>query len=474
MFSWLAPAPDAPRLDPVLDQAEIDSRFRRLRTQVLVSLTLGYGVAYTCRLGLSVVKKPLLDEGVFSATELGWIGSAFFWAYGFGKLFNGFLADHTNVRRFIPLGLGISAFVNLLFGFNSLALVAVVLWGINGWFQGFLAPASVVSLTHWFSARERGTAYGIWSAAHAIGEGITFAGTAVLVAATVWRTAFWAPGVLCLASAFALYLGLRDRPQTEGLPSVRKWQRSLDVRKAASDGGATREEALHAAHTDDDPEATAAPREDEPRKLRSQVRLLLMPAVWICGLASACMYVTRYAVNSWGVLYLQEEHGFSLEKAGLLLAINTVMGIFGSFAYGFISDRFFGARRPPVTLLFGALETLSLFLIFYGPTGNVWVLGLGYALYGFTLSGILAVLGGLFAVDMEPKAAGAAMGIVGCFSYVGAALQEVVSGTLVERGTTIVDGVRHYDFSAPVLVWIGASVLSLVLATTLWRVKTQD
>lgn len=471
MFSWLAPAPDAPRIQ---DQAEIDRRFRRLRTQVLLSVTLGYGIAYTCRLGLSVVKKPLIDDGVFSATELGWIGSAFFWTYGLGKLFNGFLADHTSVRRFIPLGLGISAAVNLLFGFNDMALLAVVLWGLNGWFQGFLAPASVVSLTQWFSARERGTAYGIWNTSHAIGEGITFAGTAVLVAATVWRTAFWAPGILCLAGAFALYLTLRDRPQSEGLPSVRAWQRSLDVRKAASDRGASDAEALRAMEHDEDPDVTAAPKRDEPDMLRSQVRLILMPAVWICGLASACMYVTRYAVNSWGVLYLQEEHGFALETAGFLLAINTVAGIFGSFAYGFISDRFFGARRPPVTLLFGALETLSLFLIFYGPTGNVWVLGIGYALYGFTLSGILAVLGGLFAVDMEPKVAGAAMGIIGGFSYVGAALQEVISGALVERGTTVVDGVRHYDFSQPVLVWVGASILSLVLATTLWKVQTKD
>src|SRR5690606_35568213 len=181
----------------------------------------------------------------------------------------------------------------------------------------------------------------------------------------------WAPGVLCFGAAVALYFSLRDRPQTEGLPSVRAWQRYLDVRRAATDAGATKAEALAAAKNDDDPEVTAGPSDDEPKKLTSQVRILLLPAVWICGLASACMYVTRYAVNSWGVLYLQEEHGFSLEKAGLLLAINTVMGIFGSFAYGFISDRFFGARRPPVTLIFGALETLSLFLIFFGPTGNV-------------------------------------------------------------------------------------------------------
>ena len=96
-------------------------------------------------------------------------------------------------------------------------------------------------------------------------------------------------------------------------------------------------------------------------------------------------------------------------------------------------------------------------------------------LYGFTLSGILAVLGGLFAVDIADKrATGAAMGIIGVFSYLGAGIQDIVSGMLIERGTTVVDGVKHYDFGTPVVFWIGASVLSAVLAATLWKVKARD
>jgi MFS transporter, OPA family, sugar phosphate sensor protein UhpC len=447
-----APGADAP---PIKDPAEVDRRFRRLRLSVMTSLTLGYGLAYTCRLGLSIVKKPLIDGGIFDAAELGWIGSAFFYGYGFGKLFNGFVADHTNVRRFIPFGLAVSAVANLAFGFNSLALVATVLWALNGWFQGILAPASVVSLTQWFSGRERGRGYGIWNAAHSIGEGITFAGTAVLVGATLWRSAFWAPGALCLGAAIALAFTLRDRPETCGLPPVSKWKQ--DLGEPPPRGAISLEEE----------------EDDDGAKGRAQIRLLRLPAVWICGLASALMYMTRYAVNSWGVLYLQEHHGFALEKAGAILAVNTVAGIFGSFAYGYISDRFFDARRPPVTLIFGFLQVVALFIIFYGPRGDLTSLFLGYALYGFTLSGILAVLGGLFAVDMEPKAAGAAMGIVGCFSYIGAGVQEVVSGTLIEAGMTLVDGEPVYDFSLPILVWIGASILSMLLAASLWGVKTK-
>lgn len=43
-----------------------------------LSATLGYGLYYVCRLSLNVVKKPIVEEGVFSETELGIIGAVLF------------------------------------------------------------------------------------------------------------------------------------------------------------------------------------------------------------------------------------------------------------------------------------------------------------------------------------------------------------------------------------------------------------
>ena len=69
-------------------------------------------------------------------------------------------------------------------------------------------------------------------------------------------------------------------------------------------------------------------------------------------------------------------------------------------------------------------------------------------------------LGGLFALDIAPKrAAGAAMGFIGVFSYIGAALQDQISGHLIEGGITMIDGVRHYDFSNVIWFWIGSSIV---------------
>ncbi|MDW7680944.1 MAG: MFS transporter, partial [bacterium] len=173
-----------------------------------------------------------------------------------------------------------------------------------------------------------------------------------------------------------------------------------------------------------------------------------------------------------GVLYLQEARGYSLIEAGGIIGVNTIAGIGGSIAFGFISDWFFKARRPPVNLIYALLEIAALFVIFFYPMANTLLLMGAFAVYGFTLSGLIASLGGLFAVDIAPKkASGAVIGFIGIFSYVAAAIQEWISGILIGSGTTIIDGVRHYDFNTVVIFWVGSSLLSLIFASLLWRVQ---
>jgi len=446
-FRFFATGADRPLIE---NPNEVNRLYRKYRLSIMLAITLGYGFAYTCRLAISVVKKPLIDGGIFSADDLGIIGSAFFYTYAFGRLTNGFLADHANIKRFYPLGILLSAVINLGMGWTPLLWVWVVLWGLNGWFQGFGSPASVVAMAHWFSNRERGSYYGIWSTAHALGEGLTFIGTAAFVSALGWRSGFVAPGIFCVVVAAGLYLILQDRPRTLGLPAVADWK---------NDHGA----------------ASAGGKAGQLSTAKMQFRIAAMPTMWVLGLACAAMSATRYAINSWGILYLQEVKGYSLIEAGSILGVNTVAGIVGCALYGFVSDRLFNARRPPVTLIYGLLEVISLFVIFFAPSGHPALLTFAFVLYGFSMSGILAALGGLFAIDIASKqAAGAAMGFIGVFSYLGAAIQERISGILIHQGSTMVNGARHYDFSKPVLFWIGTSILSLVLASTLWRAKIAD
>jgi OPA family sugar phosphate sensor protein UhpC-like MFS transporter len=426
-----------------LSPGNINALYRRHRLRVMLAITLGYGFIYTCRLGLSIVKKPLIDGGIFSVEELGMIGSALFYGYACGKLLNGFASDHFRPRMFFSASIFLAAIVNLFMGFSTLLWVSVTLWALNGWFQGMAAPSAVISIRNWFTIHERGRCYGIWSASHSIGEGLTFYVIAAVVAAFGWRYGFITPGIICIAVAAWAYAFLRDAPSTVGLPDVNEWR--------------------------------GEPVSPEPARStwHSQKVIFGIAAIWVIAVASALMYVTRYAINSWGVLYLQEIRGMSLLDAGFFMSINTIAGIAGSIAYGFVSDKLFDARRPPANLIFAIVEVLALLLIFYGPESR-FLLAVGFALYGAALSGLIAAVGGLFAVDLAPRqATGAAMGLVGVFSYLGAAMQETFSARLISEGVTVVDGARVYDFDTAILFWIGSSVVSMLLAASLWNAKVR-
>ena len=439
-----ATGPEAPRIG---DPSQIDRLYRSNRIRVMLAITVGYGLIYTCRLALGVVKKPLIDQGIFTPAELGTIGSALFYTYAIGKLTNGFLADHANARRFLAAAFLLSALCNVLMGFTSAVWAAALVWGLNGWFQSFGAPGGVVAMTAWFSNRERGRAYGIWSTAHSLGEGLTFIGVGGLVALLGWQWGFWGPGLIGIITAVGVFALLQDRPQTLGLPPVNEWKNDHYTENAT----------------------------DSPRStLALQFSILKIPAIWVLALASATTYVTRYAINSWGILYLQEDRGYSLPMAGTLLMISTLAGIAGAVAFGFTSDKVFQARRPPANLLFAILEIIGLLIIFFGPT-NTPVLILGMLLFGMGLTGLVTSLGGLFAVDIAPKrAAGAAMGVIGIFSYIGAAVQEQVSGILIEQNMIVQGSDRIYDFGPVILFWIASSVISMLLAASLWRARLRD
>jgi OPA family sugar phosphate sensor protein UhpC-like MFS transporter len=60
------------------------------------------------------------------------------------------------------------------------------------------------------------------------------------------------------------------------------------------------------------------------------------------------------------------------------------------------------------------------------------------------------------------------------FSYLGAAVQENISGALIEAGMQVADGVRSYDFGPAIAFWIGSSAVSMILAATLWRVRLRE
>ncbi|MBQ8501818.1 MAG: MFS transporter [Bacteroides sp.] len=421
-------------------------RLKRLQWSTFLAATLGYGMYYVCRLSLNVVKKPIVEEGVFTETELGIIGSVLFFTYAVGKFTNGFLADRSNINRFMTTGLLVTALVNLCLGFVNSFVLFATLWGISGWFQSMGAASCVVGLSRWFRDKERGSFYGFWSASHNIGEAMTFIIVASIVSALGWRYGFMGAGLVGLVGAFIVWRFFHDTPESKGLPAVN------------------------------------APQEKQPLSEqetveynRAQKAVLRNPAIWILALSSAFMYISRYAVNSWGVFYLEAQKGYDTLDASFIISISSVCGIVGTMFSGVISDKLFQGRRNLPALIFGLMNTVSLCLFLLVPGVHFWLDVVAMILFGLGIGVLICFLGGLMAVDIAPrKASGAALGVVGIASYIGAGLQDVMSGLLIEGNKQIVDGTEVYDFTYINWFWIGAALLSTLLALLVWNAKAKD
>ena len=451
-----------------LDEQGQKRYHRSLAFQSFVAGTLGYSLYYVCRTSLNVMKKPILDSGMLDATQLGIIGSALLFAYAIGKLVNGFIADHCNIKRFMATGLLVSTLANLTMGFIGLfgsnnefigeaaipsAVVFVIfaiMWGINGWSQSMGAAPAIIALSRWFPLSRRGTFYGFFSASHNIGEWLSFIFVGSLVAAAGWQWGFFGSALAGAIGVVVILFMMHDTPESKGLPSI---------------------EVLTG-------EKVEVKRKDES-VADIQKQVLRTPAVWILALASAFMYISRYSLNSWGILFLQEEKGFSLETATFIISINALLGIVGTVLAGWISDVLFNGDRKMPAFVSGILLSISYIIFIYG--GNeYWVNVAAMVLFGIAIGVLIAFLGGLMAVDIVPrKASGAALGVVGIASYVAAGIQDVVSGWLIDSNITetvneLGEVVKHYDFSSAAIFWIGASVVSFLLPILNWGKKVKE
>ena len=200
-----------------------------------------------------------------------------------------------------------------------------------------------------------------------------------------------------------------------------------------------------------------------------QKKVLRHPGIWVIAISSAFIYITKYAIAGWGILFLQKEHGFGLEEASQIIAFSAVFGILGTVIAGWLSDRVFRGDRVKPAVLSGILSTSSLILFLF--VGGGFVLNIFYvSLFSLSVGVLYCIVAGLMAVDIVPrKATGAALGVVGISSYVAAGLQDITSGYLIQGFMTNVDGVDLYDFGPVAWFWVAASVVSFILPVMNWK-----
>ncbi|MBN1650850.1 MAG: glycerol-3-phosphate transporter [Bacteroidales bacterium] len=425
----------------LLPENQIDPTYKRLRFQVFMGIFIGYASYYLVRKNFSLIMPNLIEEG-YTKSELGWVLSAISIAYGLSKFLMGNVSDRSNSRVFLTLGLILSASTMMLMGFipvftSSVTIMFIVLF-INGWFQGMGWPACGRTMVHWYSINERGTKMSIWNIAHNIGGGLI--GPLAILGLAIfndWHSALYFPALVALAIAVLVYFLMRDTPQSCGLPPIEKWRNDY-------------------------------PEEYNEKTFENELSakaiffkyVFANRFLWYIAFANAFVYLIRYGVLDWAPTYLKEVRHFDLSESGWAYFLYEYAGIPGTLLAGWISDKVFGGRRAPASILYMIFVTLA--IVFYWQSESLLIINISLIAVGFLIYGPVMLIG-VHALDLVPKkAAGTAAGLTGLFGYMGGALfANIAMGYIVE----------HYDWNAGFKVLIGSSLVSILLLTLTWRHK---
>lgn len=459
-----------PAAKPLLPADQIDPTYKKMRLKVFMGAFLGYAAYYLVRKNLSLAAPGMIADGLLDKTSVGIAGSAISIAYAFSKFIMGSLSDRSDARKFLVVGLILSALLMIATGLipYSPATVGVnvttifVLMLIIGWLSGMGWPPCGRIMAHWFSQNERSFKMSVWNTSHTIGSGslgllvtagiFIFAGMGI---GETWRAAFIFPSCVALVIALFCWWALRDTPQSCGLPSVEEYRNDYSSKKAAK---------------------------GEENKI--PFRRLFVDYVfknkilWLIALSNAFVYMVRYGIGDWAPVYLQEMGIMDASQSNLAFSLHNYAGVPGTIICGWISARFFKGRCAPANVIYMILVLLGILLYWKADVVAASMAGMFGAdpaavcrmiVYvalceiGFCIYGPVALIG-IQALNLVPKnAAGTAAGFVGLFGYLlgDAVLAKIVMGAVAQNS--------NLGWNATFCMFVVASLLAAVFCATTWN-----
>lgn len=429
----------APHIEPIKDQEVIDKKYRYWRWRIFWSMFMGYAFFYFTRKSYTFAAPGLIAELGYTKLQVGILGTVLSLSYGLSKFVSGVMSDRANPRYFMSIGLIITGLTNIFFGFSSSIFAFAIFWGLNGWFQGFGWPPVARLLTHWYSHKERGSWWSSWNVSHNIGGAIIPLLAGFFLQYYGWRYAMIAPGAICIVMGFVLMWGLRDTPESLGLPSVEEYRGDyIDQKKGEVERELTTKELLFD-------------------------YVLNNKYIWLLAISSIFVYIVRMGANDWSNLFLIEAKGYDPITANGCVSLFEVGGFCGSLAAGWSSDRLFKARRGPINVLFSLGMLFSMAALWFIPSGYPIYGSIAMFTIGFCVFGPQMMIGMAAAELAHKNAAGTATGFTGWFAYVGAALAGGPLGWLI-------DGYGWFSFFIVMLV---CSIFSVLLLLPTWNATHQ-
>ncbi|TDT74434.1 ACS family glucarate transporter-like MFS transporter [Arthrobacter sp. AG258] len=380
-------------------------------------------VNYADRSSMSIAGTDMTKELGMTSVQLGFVFSAFSWAYVVGQLPGGYLLDRFGAKKTYGLSLALWSAATLVVGFVGLmstpVLVSVgILFALRlflGLVEAPAFPANARITTMWFPTSERGQATAVFNSAQYLATAMFAPIIGWMTFSFGWRIGFYVLGALGLAMAVVWFRWMN-------VPSRHKRVSATEIETIRAGGGLV----------DLDESATLSQR--KATITRSQFKQLFTSRMF-WGL-----YVAQYAVNAltyffitWFPIYLVSSRHLNIMQAGFIAAIPALAGFAGGILGGFISDLLLrrgvpltAARKIP-SVAGMALAMLIMLCPFTDSTPLIVTL-MTLAFFG---KGV-AALGWAFATDMAPKEANSvSAAIMNAFGNIAGIVTPIVIGFVI-------------------------------------------
>jgi len=456
MSNFFAP----PKAKPLLPEEKIDKVYKSMRFRVFMGAFLGYAAYYLVRKNLSLAAPGMIEEGLVDKAGVGIAMSAVSIAYAFSKFIMGSISDRSDARKFLVVGLILSALTMIgtgliPFGANQAVNVTVIfiMMLLVGWLSGMGWPPCGRVMAYWFSQNERSFKMSLWNTSHTFGSGslglLVTLGVSLfgmMAIEQTWRAAFIVPAAVALLIAVVCWWALRDTPQSCGLPPIDEYRNDFSGVKAKK-----------------------GEEEKIPFKTLFIDYIFKNKWIWMIAIANAFVYMVRYGVGDWAPIYLQEMGIMTDKESNLAFALHNYAGIPGTIICGWISSKFFKGRCAPPNIIF--MGAVLLGTVVYWQAGNIagllatdaaavtaitkTLVYFGLILIGFCIYGPVALVT-VQALNLVPKnAVGTAAGFVGLSGYAfgSAVLANILMGFVAE----------HAGWNMTFVLLSAASVIAMLL-----------
>lgn len=305
------------------------ARRTAVRYWILAMLFVVTTLNYADRATLSITGTPIRKAFGIDPVTMGYIFSAFSWAYVLAQLPSGWLLDRFGARRVYAGSIFLwSAFTLLqstigLGGSAALAVAALFAMRFAvGIAEAPAFPANAKVVASWFPTAERGTASAIFNSAQYFAAVVFSPLMAWLTHAYGWRHVYLWLGLAGIALALVWLRVVKDPADH---PAVNR----AELEHIEQGGGLVRTNAR----------GNGAPAESNKVAGWYYVRQLLSNRMLIgVYLGQYCVNVLTYFFLTWFPIYLVQARGMSLLKAGFMTSLPAICGFLGGVLGGMLSD----------------------------------------------------------------------------------------------------------------------------------------